>query len=263
LLLQVGAPILLVILVIVTFVIVKVNQQRTVVADTPSAPASSALQASLKNIPAATFDAVGTGTGVSAPTTVTGPALMADGKPRVLYIGAEYCPFCAAQRWAVVAALSRFGTFSNLGVAFSGAADSYPNTATLSFHGATYSSSLLSFTGVEESTNIAKANGGYTALDTPTAADAALFAHYNSKGGIPFADFGNKYVWVGSAVQPDVLQGLTQTQIAAGLQDPSSAIAKQVLGAANLMSAALCAITNGQPATVCGSTAVTSQKLPG
>ena len=40
--------------------------------------------------------------------------LTADGKPLVLYVGAEYCPYCAAERCAMVQALSRFGTFSNL-----------------------------------------------------------------------------------------------------------------------------------------------------
>jgi hypothetical protein len=32
----------------------------------------------------------------------------------MLYIGAEYCPYCAAERWPLVMALSKFGTFSNL-----------------------------------------------------------------------------------------------------------------------------------------------------
>src|SRR5438270_1263439 len=31
-------------------------------------------------------------------------------KPVFLFVGAQYCPFCAAERWAVVKALSRFGT---------------------------------------------------------------------------------------------------------------------------------------------------------
>jgi hypothetical protein len=59
----------------------------------------------------------------------------------VLYAGAEYCPFCAAERWALATALSRFGTFTNLGTTASAGGQEYaPNTATLSFHGATYTS---------------------------------------------------------------------------------------------------------------------------
>ena len=48
------------------------------------------------------------------PTKVTGSALTFDGKPGIFYYGAEYCPYCAAERWPVVVALSRFGTWSNL-----------------------------------------------------------------------------------------------------------------------------------------------------
>jgi len=54
---------------------------------------------------------------------------------------------------AVVVALSRFGTFTNLGVTSSASNDVYPNTPTLSFHGATYNSQYLSFTGVETTSN--------------------------------------------------------------------------------------------------------------
>ena len=37
-------------------------------------------------------------------------ALTEAGLPEMLYMGAEYCPFCAAERWAMVMALSKFGT---------------------------------------------------------------------------------------------------------------------------------------------------------
>jgi Domain of unknown function (DUF929) len=41
-------------------------------------------------------------------------ALTASGKPEVLYTGAGFCPYCAAVRWPLIVALSRFGTFSGL-----------------------------------------------------------------------------------------------------------------------------------------------------
>ena len=31
------------------------------------------------------------------------------GKCLVFFMGAEFCPFCAAERWAIVGALDRFG----------------------------------------------------------------------------------------------------------------------------------------------------------
>ena len=36
------------------------------------------------------------------------------GKIVIVYVGAEYCPYCAAERWAIVTALETFGTFSGL-----------------------------------------------------------------------------------------------------------------------------------------------------
>jgi hypothetical protein len=55
-----------------------------------------------------------------------------------------------------------------------------------------------------------------------------------------------------------VLLGKTQTKIAAALADPNSAIAKAVDGTANLITAAICQITNGQPGAVCQSPGVTA-----
>ena len=62
----------------------------------------------------------------------------------------------------------------------------------------------------------------------------------------------------GASYSPQVLQGKTQTQIATALADPNSPIAKAVDGTANLITAAICQITDGQPAAVCQSAGVTT-----
>jgi hypothetical protein len=208
---------------------------------------------------ATALQGVGPGTDNNLPKAITAPALTANGKPRVLYVGAEYCPFCAAQRWAVAVALSRFGTWSGLGQTTSSASDAYPNTPTLSFHGATLASQYLSFTGTETSTNQPASGGGYQPLDTLSAADTALVTKYNAApyvaasaaGSIPFIDIGGKYVSSGSSFSPDLLAGTTQAQVAAALQNPNDPIAKAVGGAANAITAAICTTTGGQPAAVC------------
>ena len=51
----------------------------------------------------------------------------AAGKPEILYIGAEYCPYCATERWPLAVALSRFGTFTGLRGIHSSATDVYPS----------------------------------------------------------------------------------------------------------------------------------------
>ena len=68
------------------------------------------------SVPASTLDAVGSGSVNSynpAPVkSISGAPLTQDSKPEMLYIGAEFCPYCAALRWSMAVALSRFGSFT-------------------------------------------------------------------------------------------------------------------------------------------------------
>lgn len=225
--------------------------------------AASGVITQATSVPASVLDEVGVGTTRQKPGKITAPALTAGGKPRVFYVGAEYCPYCAAERWAMVVALSRFGTFTGLGQTASSPSDVYPSTATLTFHGASYRSSYLSFTGKEIQSNQV-VGGHYTTLDTLSSADEALYAKYDAPpytstaGSIPLVDIGGRYVISGASYDPQVLHGKTQAQIAAALSDPNSAIAKGVNGAANLITAALCHLTSDKPATVCQSRGVTT-----
>jgi hypothetical protein len=226
----------------------------------PSGGAAASVVGQLTSVPAATMEQVGAGTTVSKPTSISGAALTSGGKPEALYIGAEYCPYCAAERWAVIVALSRFGSFSGLAPIRSAAADGagnaepYPLTPTWTFANASYTSKYLTFTPVEGFTNIPdKATGFYTALQTPTAAQQALLNKYDAaqQGAIPFIDYGNKFLSVGASYNPAVLSGLTWAQIAADLHNPDSPVAKAVLGVANYATAAVCALTADQPSSAC------------
>lgn len=212
-----------------------------------------------QHVPVSVLDQVAAGKGVTPPKALPSgtPALERDGKPQVLYIGAEYCPFCATERWPLVVALGRFGTFTNLGGTESGAApEAFPQTPTFTFHGATYASDVLSFSGVETNTN-QRGVSGYGTLDTPTAAQQTLLQTYDVKpytsqpGAIPFMMIGNRFVSVGASYDPTILQGMTRDQIATALSDPTSAVAQAVDGSANTLTAAICRATGGQPSSVC------------
>ena len=181
----------------------------------------------------------------------------ADGKPEITYIGAEYCPYCAAERWALAVALSRFGTFSHLSGTHSSSSDVYPNTQTLSFYGSSYASPYVDFQAVEEATN-QQVGGAYQALQAPTTAESALLSSYDPQGSIPFLDIGNKYVINGASYSPQLLQGLSRSQIAAQLNDPSSPVAQAVDGTANHITAAICTVTGNQPSSVCNTPAITA-----
>jgi hypothetical protein len=93
---------------------------------------------------------------------------------------------------------------------------------------------------------------GHAYLQQPTAQQQALFARYGG-GSIPFVDIGNRYLLPQVQYIPSALAGMTWTQVAAAMRDPSSAVAKDIDGAANVITAAICTLTHGQPAGVCQS----------
>jgi hypothetical protein len=266
-------PVVLVLVVIGTMVIVKVTGGSTARAQAASRlgagsrasagePGTTALAPGVGaalNVPAAALDNVGSPSSVVAPSrTGTGSILRAaDGKPLVTYIGAEYCPYCAAERWGIAVALSRFGTFSNLSATHSASNDVYPDTQTLSFYGSKYSSPYLDFAPVEEATNQA-VGSSYATLQQPTAAQANLLTRYDPQGSIPFLDIGNKYVVIGASYSPQVLAGLSQAQIAAQLANPKSPVAQAIDGTANEITAAITQVTGQQPNSVASSPVIES-----
>ena len=232
----------------------------------PTGEAAAAIVARLTSVPPAVLDQVGAGSAEVLPKPVTGQQVLTDGgKPLVLYVGAEYCPFCAAQRWPVVVALSRFGTFSGLTITASASDDVYPNTPTVSFHGSTFTSDVLTFQGVETSSRTRK-GGSYAPLDQLTPQQAQLVQKFNappyvdakSAGAIPFMDYANQAVGAGASFSPDLLAGMTAEQVTAALSDPGSNVAKAVVGNANAITAVLCKVTAGKPANVCTTPAVTA-----
>jgi len=215
-------------------------------------------------VPTATLDTVGSPSSAVLPTK-TGESTTAKdaaGKPLITYIGAEYCPYCAAERWSLAVALSRFGTFENLSGTHSSVSDEFPGTQTLSFYGSSYTSPYVDFQAVEEATN--QPNGSsYRSLQAPTAAQTALMAKYDTQGSIPFLDIANRYVITGSSFSPQILQGLSRSQIAADLSNPGSAVAQAIDGAANDITAAIASVTGNQPSSVGSSATIAAiaQKL--
>ena len=224
----------LVLVLAVTFILVKLTATPAVA---QAARTDAGVAAKVTSVPAATFAAVGNGT-ATAPKAVSGlPELTSGGKPEILYMGGEYCPYCAAERWALAAALSRFGTLS--GLSFIHSAPDDGNIPTMTFRSASYTSKYLTFTPVEWFGEASDPSTpfGHVYLQQPTSAELALFNRYGN-GGIPFIDIGNRYI---SSVQylPADIQGMSWDQIATAMHDPSSAVAKDIDGAANQLTAAI------------------------
>ncbi|MHB8378568.1 MAG: DUF929 family protein [Acidimicrobiales bacterium] len=269
----------LVVLVVAGLVIIKVAS-----GGAPNGSNSSSFQATdattvaeLTKVPTSVFNTVGTASPVAPvtpPQTLKGqPSLTAtntSGKkvPEILYIGAEYCPFCAAQRWPTIVALSRFGTWTGLGNMSSSSTDYAPNTPTFTFVNAKYTSPYLVFKSVEEFTNIPDAaTSFYTALQKPSTQETALIAKYDTPkyvkgmttsqvGSIPFITFSNEFLVSGASYSPTTLAGSTRSTIAAGLSNPTSPLTAAIIASANYQTAAICTVTKQQPSNVCTSPGV-------
>ena len=222
-----------------------------------------------------TFEAVNTG-GVPNPMIglPTAPVLTQNGKPEVLYIGAEYCPYCAAERWSLVIALSRFGTFQGLNTMTSQASDYAGSTNTFTFVKASYTSKYITFVSKETE------DRAQNPLQSLTSQEQSIFNQYDappytastSAGGIPFIDFGNQYETLSSGYDPSLLHAgavasntpLTWQQIAGDLSTTGNPVTQAIIGNANYLTAAICKLTNNQPSSVCQSTVIQQieAKLP-
>jgi hypothetical protein len=249
-----GGSVVVVLAVLVVLIVV--SRTRAPVKAGPPVT-SGALAAQVTGVPTAAFNAVGPGTAAALRAISKPPAeLILHGKPEILYMGGEYCPYCAAERWAITAAVSRFGRLA--GLQFIHSAPDDGDIATLSFYRSRFTSKYVAFVPVEvygEARDPATPFG-HVYLQRPTAAEASWFAQY-AGGGIPFLDIANRYLLAGVSYQPSELAGLSWAQIAAAMHDPSSTLAVDIDGAANVLTAGICAATHGQPASVCGSSGVT------
>ena len=239
-----------VVIVVVAGLLAVVLAQSPKKGSVPAGTDVGAIVKKVTTVPASVIDQVGAGGSGGSIKAVKGEALTKDGKPEVLFMGAEYCPYCAAERWSVVNALARFGTFSGLSFTRSSTSDVFPDTPTFTFHGSSFTSPYVVFTAVETASNKRTSQGGYQTLDTPTSQQQQLL-QANTQGSIPFLDFAGRYVSSGATYSPDVLQGKTFAEIADAMRDPGSDVAKGAVGSANVFTALICGSTGQKPAKVC------------
>ena len=207
-------------------------------------PATAAIVRQVSTVPAAVLASVNPGEAITSlePVKTSGPPLTIGGKPAIVFVSEESCPFCAAERWAVAVALSHFGTLSHLGTTRSSATDVYPDTATLSFRTVRYQSTELTLRTTELADNAGRPLQPQTALDTRLIDAFDVPPYVNSadqSGSVPFLDIANKYVLAGAQYNPQVLAGLSAAQIASQLSNPSSPVAQAIDGSAQVIVVAI------------------------
>ena len=269
-----------VLVIVLALVIVKVTKNSPTSSNSGAFQATSAAMVSeLTTIPASVFNTVGVTSSVfqvTPPLQIKNQPALTDaaaGKalPEVLYVGAEYCPFCAAQRWSTIIALSRFGTWKGLGDTTSSSVDQYASTPTFTFLKASYTSTYLVFKGIERYSNVTDPNNAfyYPLMSISKAENANLSKYDVSKyfgfpatddGSIPYISMGNKFFVAGASYTPALFEGETRDAVASNLSSPSSPITAAIIASANYQTAALCNLTKGQPGSVCTSPGVIAAK---
>jgi hypothetical protein len=214
-------------------------------ASLPAAASASVISA-ITSVPASINQQVGSGESAVAVKPVSGPAMITAGKPTVLFVGGLFCPFCAAERWSIVQALSRFGSFTGLGQARS----SEDDIATFDFTAATFASKYVAFTPVESE------GQNHEALQRLTNNQRAVFTKYSMGGSFPFLYFNGRFAQAGAGYNPELLLGQDQQQVAAQLSNPNSPVTQSIVGEGNSLTAAICGITNNQPGPVCDTSVI-------
>jgi hypothetical protein len=228
--------------------------------------APSSLLSTMASVPTAVYDAVGVAS-PTIPLTSPQPTGSAESwlasvhartpKAVVFFYGAEFAPYAAAERWPLVLALSRFGTFDQLGLMQSSPTTAFANLNTFTLWQARYSSKYLTLEHVERYSALNPTGGRYLRLEKPDARQAAAVSSYSSsRTNFALLDVGNRWVLNGSSFAPPALAGMTQSQVAAVLTSPTSPLTQAVIGSANEISAAICSADGQAPASVCDSKGV-------
>ena len=179
----------------------------------------------------------------------SGEPLLDGGRPLVFFMGAEWCPFCASERWALVEATSRFGKWSGLGELSSrGGQDYFPSLPTYDLSGATYTSDYLSLRHKE----VATVDGD--PLQKLGSFEQRLVDGYDDAGSIPFLFAGGqsgRYT-VELAFSPGLLEGQSFASLREGVAaDAPTPAVEAIDGQADAITALICKLDGGRPAGVC------------
>jgi len=254
----------IVVVIVLVFVVVKVSGGGT--SSNTAAPSETAAPASLvstvTNASTDLMNQVGVPSSVQVPKVAKNQAvLMVNGKPLVLFIGGLFCPYCAAERWAIIIALSPFGTWSGLQETTSSPWDTDPATATFAFNGAGFTSSYITFQSAEAEGNDTTGPGTRQPLQQLTSQQSQLWSKYSQYFGLagegfPFLDVANQVFVVSPSYDPAVLAGLDQSEIASKLSNPNDPVTQAIFGTANYIRAAVCSVTGQQPASACNQSGV-------
>lgn len=170
---------------------------------------------------------------------------LANKKSLVFFLGAGFCPYCAAQRWAIVEALKNFGHWNNLVEDKSAAVEEkFLNVPTFSFAKAVFESDLIEFIGRET------ADRNFESLQELSIDDQSILDVYNPDNMIPFLLIDGQFIRFGSGVKPELLQNLDHKTIRGELESNNSEIGRMIKEETKNITTLLCKCL-GDNADIC------------
>ncbi len=153
-------------------------------------------------------------------------------KVLIYYLGAGFCPWCAAERWSIVEVLKNFGTWDGLKQDRSAERNEpYLNLPTYSFSGAKFKSEYVDFIGKEFQ------DRNFQDQDYLTDFDNTILDSYNLEGVIPFIFIGDRYIRIGSGPKPEQLVGLSHDDVKKQFESKNTDLAKAIEEEANYIAA--------------------------
>lgn len=172
------------------------------------------------------------------------------GKLFVFFMGAEFCPYSAAERWAIVRSLQKFGQWDGLKQTISAARDEpFLNLPTYDFTKATYTSAHIEFVARETK------DREFKPLQKLLKTEEKLVRKFNKDKEIPFLLIGGRFMQIGAGFTPKIFIGHTFRQTETELKKAESDIRKTIDDEANIISALMC--ISGLPPELCKQTGLT------
>jgi thiol-disulfide isomerase/thioredoxin len=172
------------------------------------------------------------------------------GKSLVFFMGAGFCPFCAAERWAIVNALSNFGMWEGLVESASADHDEkYLNIPTVSFVQSKYESEYVEFVGRET------ADRNFEPLQELGEKDYEILDTFNPDQIIPFLLIDGQFMQVGTGYSPQILEGMDHAKVRAELANPASPVGRAIRVEIDNITALVCKSIGGK-ASACSSDSI-------
>lgn len=226
--------------------------------------------------------------------TLKGNALIFNGKPSVIYLGAISCVFCAENRWAMALALSRFGHFKQLYKGYSSFGDgdvptlfwlpAEYNVSSGAVFGSNYSSNYVNFFAIEYQSPVKQSfqlpsQGLSYFVQQATSRNLSIYANISNLIISQNAFQGTPYTIWGNTIDPGAdasdfgnstptnntlpITYMTHQEILTQLAKPNNMFAYREYAAADLYIAMTCAsLRNTAP--ICGLSAIQSiEKVDG